>query len=127
MLGAIGHTVPLLTALDYCSRRCTFALKSRPFLGTQRVLLGQATGDEPPPPQWALWGIQSRRGAGSLTYLLEVYQRLPEMVRTRVKMLSGGRVVVWVGHQGKLWSGLSPRYECRRPWGPQPCHRRRTG
>ena len=42
MLGAISHTVPLLTALDYYAHGCTFALKSRPFLGTQRVLLGLA-------------------------------------------------------------------------------------
>jgi hypothetical protein len=108
MLGAIGHTVPLLTALDYCSRRCTFALKSRPFLGTQRILLGQATGDEPPPPQWVLWGTQSMRGTGSLTYLLEVYQRPPDTVRTRVKMLSGGQVVMWVGHQGQVVGQVCP-------------------
>src|SRR4029453_18162691 len=62
MLGAIGHTVPILTALDYCSHGCgcAFAPKSRPFLGTQRVLFGQATGDEPLRPN-GLFGA-SRAG-----------------------------------------------------------------
>src|SRR5919109_5530408 len=37
-----------------------------------------------------------------LTYLLEVYRRHPEAARTRVKVLSGGRVGVWIGHQGQV-------------------------
>jgi hypothetical protein len=40
--------------------------------------------------------------------LLEVYQRHPETVRPRVKMLSGGRVVVWIGHQGQVVGQVCP-------------------
>jgi hypothetical protein len=123
MLGAISHTVSLLTALDYYAHGCTFALKSRPFLGTQgssgawpRRRAASATMCSLGHPEQA-WCWKASHISWRSTSSTQRGCALELKCSAAAESLCG--LVI----RGKLWARFVPSLWMPAPLGAQQCHR----
>src|SRR5262245_26070362 len=124
MLGAISHTVPLLTVLDYYDHTCMFALKSRPFLGIQRLLWGLAQEMSRLRHNVLFGGTQSRRSAGKDSHISwRSISSTQRRCALELKCSAAAESLCGLVIRGKLWARFVPSLWMPAPLGAQQCHR----